>query len=386
MRIALVAPTYLGPRGALERRVDQLAHGLAARGAEVEILTQGPLRWEQHAVVRPGVTLRRFPSVVGRLRFTVAPGIYEGLRAAADEFDLVDVHTGHAALALAAARAKFPHRVLSPYGVVHRLTSGPYAYVARLTISSYTQVICSSASERELLLRRFPGAADRTCVMSPAVDSDALEATRSFTASRDVVVAVGPLERPSQINRAIAAMLAVEPPLRLLIAGDGWARGRLQAYAADLRLASRVEFTGPLTNCDLYRWLRTARVVLALADEHTSGLEMAEALTVGTPVVASDIPTHREVAAQFASPRVHFVPPAGSLLHVADAIAEAIESPGCHSANGRPGRSWESAIDEMWDLYRGLIHGTDGKSVTDHVPSPLPTPTSHTSKQAALGR
>ena len=46
----------------------------------------------------------------------------------------------------------------------------------------------------------------------------------------------------------------------------------------------------------LYRWLRTARVVVTLAGERGSGSQVTEARAAGASVVASDLPIHREAA------------------------------------------------------------------------------------------
>ena len=54
------------------------------------------------------------------------------------------------------------------------------------------------------------------------------------------------------------------PEFWLVVVGDGPARGRLAAYAADLRVSSRVRFVGAVPDPVLYRWLRTARVVVTL--------------------------------------------------------------------------------------------------------------------------
>ena len=70
MKIALVASSFLPEPGRLERRVDQLARGLAQRGAQVEVLTQGPVRASvQH---RDGVTIRTLP---GRGRPSALRGV-----------------------------------------------------------------------------------------------------------------------------------------------------------------------------------------------------------------------------------------------------------------------------------------------------------------------
>lgn len=364
MRIALVAPTYLAQHTALEHRVGQLARGLAAHGAEVEILTQGPFRGEQYSVLREGVSIRRFPSVVGRIQFPVASSLYEGLRESADQFDLVDIHTGYAPLARAVGRMRLHGRVLTPYGAAHRLVSGPYGYVARSIIESYTRVICSSASERDLLRRRFPGAADRIGDVPPGVDLVAIQAANQVPGGGDVVLAVGRLERANRFDRAIAAMAALDHSLRLLIIGEGPDRQRLEAYAADLRLSSRVEFAGWLPETERYRWLRSARVMVALADEHASGLEVLEALAAGIPLVATDIPVHREVLDPFASSQVTLVSPGGSPLQVADAVAASGQER-IHAHRDESVRSEESMVEETWAIYRDLTY--TGDAVAYHL-------------------
>jgi glycosyltransferase involved in cell wall biosynthesis len=382
MRIALVAPTYLAQHTALERRVGQLAQGLAARGAEVEILTQGPFRGEQYSVLRQGVSIRRFPSVVGRLQFPVASGLYDGLRESLDHFDLVDIHTGYAPLARAVARMKFHRRILTPYGVAHRLLSGPYGYVARPIIEAYAQVICSSASERDLLRRRFPGAADRIRDAPPGVDVAAIQSATQIPSAGDVVLAIGRLERANRFERAIAAMAALDHSLRLRIIGEGPDHQRLEAYAADMRLSSRVEFAGWVPDHERYRWLRSARVMVALADEHASGLEVLEAMAAGIPLVATDIPAHREVVDPFQGSQVALVSPAGSPLQVADAVADAGQRQ-IHGLRDQSVRSEESIVEETWSIYRDLTH--TGGAVAYHLDSARDRPSLPVAAKRSVG-
>src|SRR5205814_719781 len=88
MKLALLASSYLPSRGGLERYVDQLAHGLARRGVEVEILAQVSGRGPVYPVDQDGVTTRRFPATVGPLRFALTPSLWERMRATAAEFDV----------------------------------------------------------------------------------------------------------------------------------------------------------------------------------------------------------------------------------------------------------------------------------------------------------
>ena len=89
----------------------------------------------------------------------------------------------------------------------------------------------------------------------------------------------------------ILEMQSEDPEFRLVIVGDGPARDRLQAFADDLRVSSRIQFTGPVSDAVLHRWLRTARVVVSLPGERSSGMAVTEACTAGVSVVASISPS-----------------------------------------------------------------------------------------------
>src|SRR4030088_2933474 len=146
MRIALVASSFLPNHGRLERHVDQLARGLAERGAEVEVLTQGLVHGYPSFAVRDNVTVRSFPAIVGPLRFAVAPKLWERLRRASDAFDLVDVHTRQAPLALAVARAGFRRLVFTPHAPIQRFLQWPYERAMRGLVDASAQVLlCSHA-------------------------------------------------------------------------------------------------------------------------------------------------------------------------------------------------------------------------------------------------
>jgi glycosyltransferase involved in cell wall biosynthesis len=355
MKIALIASSFLPASGGVERRVDQLARGLALRGAEVEIMTHGPQRSTTPQC--DGVLVRRFPTVVGPLRFAVAPTLFEWLRLSCSEFDVVDVHTRHTSLALAVARTRARRLVFTPGAPSDLFLTWPHAVATRAVVASSNQIVCHSEIDRERLEETIPEAAGRTRIVPDGVDAGALGAAEPFATAGIVVLAVDRLDRGSGIERAIAAMLGLDPEFQLVVVGDGPARDRLVAHAADLRVAPRVQFVGTVSDEVLYRWLRTARVVVTLPGERGSGSLLVEAIAGGASVVASDLPVHREAAARAGAGHVIFVAPKGSPLDVADAIDEATRLSVLSSARGMSplGPSWESAVESMWALYGELI-------------------------------
>jgi glycosyltransferase involved in cell wall biosynthesis len=205
-----------------------------------------------------------------------------------------------------------------------------------------------------LLCGRFPWAADRIRVVPKGVDVATIQAARSFADPGVVVLSVGRLERYKRVDRAVAAMASLDPAFRLVVVGDGPVRQRLEAHAADLRISSRVQFVGSVPDAQLYRWLRTGRVLVTLAEQAASGLPVIEAISAGAAVVASDIPVHREAVSRVDGAAVCFVSPEGSPLQVADAISEAARMSVPSSAPATV-PSWDAVVDNTWAIYTGLI-------------------------------
>jgi glycogen(starch) synthase len=356
MKLALVASSYLPRPGGLERHIDEVARGLSRRGVQVEVLTQYPPRPLAPVSEFDGFVVRRFVAPVGNAHFAVAPSLWEHLRRTAASFDLVHAHTVQAPLALAVARAHPRRFVFTPHSPVLRLLHWPYTRITQVLIDHATQIICTAGVESELLSRRFPWAAKRIGFVPQGLDLAAIEAARPFTYPGNVVLAVGHLERHKRIDRAIAAMAALDRSFRLAVVGDGPARQKLLAHAADLQVSSRVEFVGSVADAELYRWLRTGRVVLALSEQDSSGLQVTEALGAEAPVVASDIAVHREAVSYAGGAGVRFVSPAGSPLEVADGICEAAEFSIPESVRLQL-PTWDEVVERTLAVYTKAIRG-----------------------------
>lgn len=373
MRIALVTSSYGPHPGGLERHVDQLAHGLARQGVEVEVLAQGPADRLPPVSEADGVVVRRFTTSIGRAHATVAPGLREYMRRTATSFDLTDAHTTHVALGVAVARAGARRLVFTPHGPVRQLTRWPYARATRALVGHAVQTVCNSRAQADVLRRAVSSAAGGILVVPNGVEVEAIQAAEPFPEEHSVVLAVGRLARYQRVDRAIAAMAGLNPASRLVVVGHGPSRLSLTAHAADLLVSSRVQFRGPVPDAELYRWLRTARVLVALAEEQTSGLQLLEALSASVPAVASDIPAHRE-AASYGGAGVKFVSPTGSPLEIADAICQAATlrvPPGAQ----RKLPTWNEVVESTLELYTGAIRAGPRASGAPRVgmaPSRMP--------------
>jgi glycosyltransferase involved in cell wall biosynthesis len=103
-----------------------------------------------------------------------------------------------------------------------------------------------------------------------------------------------PRKRIDLLLEVFAAVAAATPQVRLLKAG-GRLTAEQQAHAQALNVASRIVQLPYLEPQALAALYRRADTVLVTSSREGFGLPVVEALAVGTPVVATDLPVLREV-------------------------------------------------------------------------------------------
>ena len=86
-----------------------------------------------------------------------------------------------------------------------------------------------------------------------------------------------------------------EPAWHLTIVGDGPLRTNLESYVRQQDVSDRVRFTGLLPRDELHGWLKTADVFVLNSTYEGLPHVLIEAMSLGTPVVATDIAGNREV-------------------------------------------------------------------------------------------
>jgi glycosyltransferase involved in cell wall biosynthesis len=325
MKVALVASAVTPGSSSLERHVLALAHGLAEQGVEVELVTQDTALRSARVVEENGLVVRRFPATSHGLRFAAAPGLREQIRQVAGSSDVIHIHASRGPLAAAAAGLISRRLVFTPHAPIQRLMRWPHAPGVRAVVDQAACILPLSNVEADLISEMFPHAAGRVWSVPPGVDGAAVEAARPLPYDGKVLLASGGLDGEGRPERVIAAMASLDEPFRLVVLADRPAIRRLERYADDLRVAERVVFIGRAAAAVRYRWLRTARVVVALREREPSGLELLEALSAGASVVACDSAVNREAARFTAGAGIEFVSPESSPLELADAIAAAAE-------------------------------------------------------------
>jgi glycosyltransferase involved in cell wall biosynthesis len=129
----------------------------------------------------------------------------------------------------------------------------------------------------------------------------------------------------------------------LWLAGDGPDADRVRDLARHRGVADRVHLLGSITGARRFDLLAEARLVVVPSRYETFGMVAAEALSVGSPVLAFDIPC----LAELVTPAVGRVVPEGDVAAYADALAALAGDPTTCRELGEAGAASVAHLD--WD-------------------------------------
>jgi glycosyltransferase involved in cell wall biosynthesis len=236
-----------------------------------------------------------------------------------------------------------------------------YAALVRSHVQKADAIVAISDTTARDVIDRLGVSEERLCIIPAGADARFLhplgDSEEKESPEPPFVLAVATEEPRKNLPRLIEAMAVLESKRwdgRLVIAGGrGLDSPGIDEAVSRLGLAHRVTRLGYVRSDELPALYRRARAVVLPSVWEGFGLPLLEAMASGTPVVASDIPVHREVAGEAAI----FV--AGE---DASSIAEGIETVWCDEAVRRrlveAGRarvdrfSWERSARKAVELYR----------------------------------
>jgi glycosyltransferase involved in cell wall biosynthesis len=132
------------------------------------------------------------------------------------------------------------------------------------------------------------------------------------------LLAVGHLV-PVKGQELIIAALPLLPDVRLVLAGDGPDRKKLEAIARMLNVDGRVEFLGAVPQAELARHYGSADALVLASSREGWANVLLESMACGTPVVASRV---------WGTPEVVAAPEAGVLMaeRSARGVADAVQA------------------------------------------------------------
>lgn len=235
----------------------------------------------------------------------------------------------------------------------------PFDRIERYGLAAHRTLIAVSDDLGERLRVRNPLA--DVHVVPNALPPEAL--LTSHDGARSGVRYLGRIEDAqkglSLLLRAYA--IAVDSPggisQDVFIAGEGPDRARLEALAADLGIANRIHFVGPVHPADRFAWLAAAQVVAMPSRYETFGMVAAESMAVHSPVVAFDIDCLRNLVDETTGRRVAAfdVQAYATALKELDANAALRESLGRKGAADVAHLTWDNTAQQQASIYRATI-------------------------------
>jgi glycosyltransferase involved in cell wall biosynthesis len=103
-----------------------------------------------------------------------------------------------------------------------------------------------------------------------------------------------PVSNYKTILDCMAIIKLRRPQTKLLIIGDGTLKNQLFAYAMSLDLQNNVVFLGEVSQEEIARGLKGARIYISVSHSDGTPLSVFEAMACGTVPIVSDIPANRE--------------------------------------------------------------------------------------------
>ena len=297
--------------------------------------------------------IRRYDGTGSRL------GALRVLRSAlrGGEYDVVHVHAPSSAALLLGAAALGRRRVDDVVFTLHnswpnlRRRNRLLAALAMTFIP--TSVACSSSAAASI-----PGWVRRLArrpvqVVTNGVDVDRVARAgdehylRPSNGAGRMVVSVGRMIAIKDQSTLLTAFASASRPHdRLVVLGEGPLRAELEQLAGRLGVADRVQLPGLMPRDEVYRLLGRADAYVSTSRGEGLPLSVLEALAARVPVVISDIPPHREVAAATAAARLV---PVGDTRAFADALSRLLALP--TEQRSALGRSARKAVTDAFSVH-----------------------------------
>jgi len=242
-----------------------------------------------------------------------------------------------------------------------RRTRALYRF-ARVGVRRCREIICPTRAAADVIAASIGIDAGRIKVVPHGIAAEAFEAdAAAHAASVPYLFVSAAVERHKNLGVVIEALVRQpDPALELWIAGtvltDPGYAAAVRGVAQRLGVEKRVHFLGAIPYRDMLAYYRGAAVFVFPSLIETFGHPLLEAMLAGSPIVAADIPSFREIAEDVAL----FFPPADPVA-LADAIEATRAAPEAASARAARGReraaefSWRRSVDQLCEVLAGAL-------------------------------
>lgn len=342
----------------------------------------GELREE----VLQGVPVSRVPTPFTLASTPLCPGMIGAIRRS--RADLVHIHLPNPMAVMAYLASGHPGRLVVTYHsdtVRQRVLGALFEPFLHRALRGSAAIIATSPDYQRTssILRLY---FDRCHVIPYGIvlhqfeqcDPSAVQRVRAQHGER-LVISVGRLVYYKGFEYLIQAMREVNG--KLLIAGDGPLRGRLQELTRNLGLMDKVVFLGEIQNQDVVPYYHAAEVfaLASVARSEAFGIVQIEAMAAGLPIVNTKL----DSGVPFVSlhEQTGLTVPPRDAPALARAINHLLDNSDLGHSLGQAGRvraqqefSVATMASRTLSLYRSVLEGSEQKATRNPRVSDAPAP------------
>ncbi len=171
-----------------------------------------------------------------------------------------------------------------------------YKLVASTAIKKSTAILVPTQTIKQTLIKYYPATANKIVVTHEGVDDRLLKfKTKKIKPKTKSLVYVGSLYPHKNVSLVLKAIKTL-PDWNLTIIGSrNVFQNQIKEEAKKLGVKPRVKFTGYLTDRQLAQEIKAATALVQPSLSEGFGLTGIEAMALGTPVLASNIPVFKEI-------------------------------------------------------------------------------------------
>ncbi|NHC44708.1 glycosyltransferase family 4 protein [Motilibacter aurantiacus] len=357
LRVLQLAARYLPDLGGIETHVHEVGKRLAARpGVDLTVAASDRTGSRPRLEQVEGFDVVRRRAWPAERDYYVAPGLAQVVRTGG--WDVVHVQGVHTAVPplgmLAALSARVPFVVTFHTGgnssaARNAVRDAQWRAIAPL-LRRADRLVAVSRFERRLFAKATGLDEERIAVVRNGGSLPEVPAGVRPVAGR--VVSSGRLERYKGHHRVIAALPALRrlvPEAHVHVLGAGPYEPELRALAEQLGVAEAVEIRSvpPGDRGAMARSLAEASVFATFSDYEAHPVAVMEALTLGVPVVGTDI---AGVADLVEDGLVDGIAPGATPEQAAGLLAAAMGKPRTSRQVDLP--TWDTAADALERIYR----------------------------------
>jgi glycosyltransferase involved in cell wall biosynthesis len=285
-----------------------------------------------------------------------------------EHFDILHLHGYSSAnFGRIASRLKGIANIVHEHAVLDIL---PHQYIADRMLSNFTDAaVAVSGSVKDFMVRGRSIPESKIRIIHNGIRTDQFRKSDQYAIAKKrvelhipddfrIVGVVSRLNKEKGVDyfiKAIPLVLQKYPRSIFLIAGEGPLREKQEAQARELGIERNIRFIGFRTDVADLLSIMNVTVIPSLTEGF--GVALLEAMSVGNPIVATEVGGMREIARD--GETVLFVPP-GDAKELADKIVHLMETPEYAAGLGRKAQeasrafSIEANARALMELYRAV--------------------------------